>query len=220
MDNISIFIADNQSFTRIGVSSILQGYLNNHLIILHIKTKEELHSKLILDKPHILIIDYDFFDYNSPGELSEIKRIHPSLGILVITDNNSTENVLKVLDSGITNYILKTCDEQELIEAFNATINGRKYFSSDILNVLLDGKSNYRNAHPLSGKLTPAELEIIKYIAQGFTTKEIATQKKLSYHTINTHRKNIFRKLNINSISELIMYALRIGIIDTTEYYI
>jgi DNA-binding NarL/FixJ family response regulator len=220
MDNVNVLIADNQSFTRIGITAILQSYLNSHLVIVHIKTKEELNEKIILNQPHLLIIDFDFFDFSSLTELSVIRKNYPSIGILVITDNNSPENILKVLDCGITNYILKTCDEQELIEAFNATVNNRKYFSGQVLNVLLDNKSTLRNHHTISGKITPAELEIIKLITQGLTTKEIASQKKLSYHTIITHRKNIFRKLSINSISELIMYAMRIGLIDTTEYYI
>ena len=68
--------------------------------------------------------------------------------------------------------------------------------------------------------LTNAEIEIIKLIAQGLTTKEIAAKKILSYHTIITHRKNIFKKLEINNTSELVMFAIKTGIVDILEYYI
>ena len=217
---MNVLIADNQSFTRIGITIILSTYLNQHLTVDHVKTKEELIEKLSLHQAHVLIIDYDLFDFNSISELAEIRKISDSIGILVITDNYSPDDVFKVLDCGITNYILKSCEEQELIDAFNATINNKKYFSSQVLDVLLERKNTYRNIHTNHGRITPSETEIVKLIAQGLTTKEIASQKKLSYHTIISHRKNIFRKLNINNTSELIMYAIKTGLLDNTEYYI
>lgn len=220
LDNINVLIADNQDFTRIGITTILSEYLDQHVQIIPVKTKKELNEKLLLNQSHVLIIDFNMFDFSSIYELSEIKAISPTIGILVITDNHFPDDIMKVLDIGITNYILKNCLEQELIEAFNATIGNRKYFSGQVLNVLLDNKKVSRNASSVSGRITPTEIEIIKLITQGLTTKEIAALKNLSYHTIITHRKNIFRKLNINNTSELIMYAMRIGIIDTTEYYI
>ena len=92
--------------------------------------------------------------------------------------------------------------------------------SSQVLDVLLERKANPRPTAGEAGKLTATELEIVRLIAQGLTNKEIAIRKKLSYHTIITHRKNIFRKLGISNSSELLMYAMRAGLIDTTEYYI
>ena len=219
MDNLNVLLADNQPFTRIGITTILNGYLNHSLILDQAKNKEELFEKLVSKQPHILIIDYNLFDFNSINELSEIRKITPCIGILIITDDQTPEDIIRVLDCGITNYILKTCDEQELIEAFNATMNSRKYFSSHVLDVLLEKKNIVRNVYA-HGRLTSSEVEIVKLITQGLTTKEIATQRKLSYHTIITHRKNIFRKLGISNSSELIMYAMRTGIIDSTEYYI
>jgi DNA-binding NarL/FixJ family response regulator len=220
MDDIKMLIADNQSFTRIGIIEILSGYLNHHLNIEQVKNKEELFEKLLSNQPHVLIIDFDLFDFKTASELLDVRQKYPCIGILVITDNHSPEDIMKLLDCGITNYILKSCEEGELIEAFNATLNNRKYFSSMVLDVLLDKKNINRNIRTGTGHITPAETEIVKLITQGLTTKEIAIQKNLSYHTIISHRKNIFRKLSITNTSELIMYAMRNGIVDTTEYYI
>lgn len=77
-------------------------------------------------------------------------------------------------------------------------------------------KANGEETH----HLTTTETEVVKLIAEGKTTKEIAAQKNISFHTVMTHRKNIFRKLGVNSSSELIMYAIRAGWIDNIEYYI
>jgi DNA-binding NarL/FixJ family response regulator len=220
MDNIKVLIADNQTFTRNGIIGILSGYLNHHLTIEPVKNKEELFEKILSTQPHVLIIDFDLFDFNNASELLEIRKQSPCIGILVITDNQSPEDIMKLLDCGITNYILKSCEEEELIEAFNATLHNRKYFSSQVLDVLLAKKTINKNSRVSNGKITNAETEIVRLITQGLTTKEIASQKNLSYHTIITHRKNIFRKLGITSTSELIMYAMRNGIVDSTEYYI
>jgi DNA-binding NarL/FixJ family response regulator len=220
MDNINVLIVDNQPFTRIGITSILKGYLNHVLVLDYAKNKDDLFEKLTIKQPHILILDYNLLDFQNLNELSKIRKISPCIGILIITDNQNPDDIIKILDCGITNYILKTCEEQELIEAFNATMGSRKYFSSQVLDVLLEKKNILRNTPTASGKLTLSEIEIVKLITQGFTTKEIASQRKLSYHTIITHRKNIFRKLGITNSSELIMYAMRTGIIDSTEYYI
>ena len=220
MDNVNVLVADNQSFTRIGITAILTGYLNHLLVLDYAKSKEELFGKLATNQSHVLIIDYDLLDLNNINDLADIRKISPCMGVLVITHNQTPDDIIKVLDCGITNYILKTCDEHELIEAFNATMNSRKYFSSQVLDVLLEKKNIIRNVHNNNGRLTHSEIEIVKMITQGLTTKEIASQRKLSYHTIITHRKNIFRKLGISNSSELIMYAMRTGIIDSTEYYI
>jgi DNA-binding NarL/FixJ family response regulator len=190
------------------------------LAIEQVKNKHELFEKILSTQAHVLIIDFDLFDFKTASELLEVRKKSPCIGILVITDNHSPDDIMKLIDCGITNYILKSCEEQELIEAFNATLNNRKYFSSQVLDVLLEKKSINRGFHTNNGHVTPAETEIIRLITQGLTTKEIASQKNLSYHTIITHRKNIFRKLGITNTSELIMYAMRNGIVDSTEYYI
>jgi DNA-binding NarL/FixJ family response regulator len=220
MNKLKIFIADNQALTKAGIITILSEYYGSYLDILSIDNKANLSAQLLTMQPHILIIDFNIFDFNVISELSEIKKISPDTGVLVISDNQSPDDILKVLDCGITNYISKTSDKQELIEAVNATINNRKYFSSEILEVLLNCKVDNRSYQSHNAHITPAEKEIIKLITQGLTTKEIAAKKMLSYHTIITHRKNIFRKLAINNCSELMLYAFQTGIAETSDYSI
>ena len=219
MDTLSIILADNQPLTRIGIMAILNRYFNNRVEIKEIQNKDALFDHLRSTPPQILVIDFDLFDFKEISELKELKKIASSTGVLIVTDNQSPDDISKIVNMGFSNYILKTCLEQEFIEAFNATLNNRKYFSSDIMDALIDQRSKARPALE-PGKLTLAEIEIVKLIAQGLTTKEIALRKHLSFHTVITHRKNIFRKLAINNTSELIMYAMRTGIIDSLDYYI
>jgi DNA-binding NarL/FixJ family response regulator len=222
MNDLQILVADNQAFTRAGIITILSDHFSSNLNIEQIKNKEKLFKRLLEIKPQILIIDFNLFDFDLRIDLPEIKKIAPTTGILAVSDNQSPEDLRKVLECGITNYILKSSHEQELIEAVNATIGNRKYFSSQILDVLLALKTASRKIYLNKGHahITYTEQEIIKLITQGLTTREIATLKNLSYHTVITHRKNIFRKLAIGSSSELILYAMHAGIVDTTDYYI
>jgi DNA-binding NarL/FixJ family response regulator len=219
METLKLIIADQQMLTRTGIKTTLSGYFKQLISIEEASSKEELIEKLNSDRPDILILDYKLFCLNITCEFNEIKKISPDTGILIVTSNQNPDDILNVLDCGITNYILKTSDSSELVDAFNATLNNRKYFSGEILDVLLDYKSTNKQVNN-NKKLTACEIEIIKQIARGLTTKEIALQKGLSYHTIMTHRKNIFRKLNIGNASELIIYAMKEGWIDTMEYYI
>ena len=222
MNDLKILVADNQAFTRAGIIKILLEHFSPNLLIEKIRNKDELFKRMLEIKPQILIIDFDLFDFDLHNDLPEIKNIAPNTKILALSDNRSPDDLLKVLECGITNYILKSSHEQELIEAVNATIRNRKYFSSQILDVLLTRKTASRKVYSNKGHahITFTEGEIIKLITQGLTTREIANLKKLSYHTVITHRKNIFRKLAIGSRSELILYAMRSGIVDTTDYYI
>ena len=120
---------------------------------------------------------------------------------------------------GIKNIIDKNVDKEELFSAMEAALKNKKYYSENILDLLTESELNYNKATEIA-HLTPTEIEIVKLIAQGLTAKEIASRKHISFHTVMSHRKNIFKKLSINNSPELIMYAIRTGLIDNIEYYI
>jgi len=219
MEKLNIILADNQALTRIGAKTMLSNYFNGNIVVEEVRNKEELFGRLRANHFDALVIDFQLFNFEDIAEISEIKKLAPGIGLLVVTDNQSSDDLYKVLDSGVTNFIFKSCEEHEFMEAFNAAMAGRKYFCSEVLDLLLERKTTSRQIQD-PGKLTISEIEIVRQISQGLTTKEIALLKHLSFHTIITHRKNIFRKLNISNTSELLMYAMRAGIIDSTEYYI
>jgi len=97
-------------------------------------------------------------------------------------------------------------------------LQGKRYHGQEVVNIMMEPGQNRRTIQE-NTYLTGSEIEIVRLIAEGMTTKEIASRKNVSFHTIMTHRKNIFRKLKVNNASELVMYAIRSGIIDT-EYQI
>jgi DNA-binding NarL/FixJ family response regulator len=219
MASLNVIIADNQSLSRIGTITVLSKFFNEKIKFSEVETKEGLLNEIAKGDASVLIIDYQLFDFSELKEMVEIQKKALGLGVLILSDNQNAEDISKLVDWGFSNYLLKKCTEHELIEAFNSTLNSKKYFSSEILDILFEKKSQGRLISE-QGKLTSSETEIVRMIAQGLTTKEIASRKFLSFHTIITHRKNIFRKLGITNSSELLMYAIRNGILESTEYYI
>lgn len=186
--------------------------------LIEVFSADEIHSSLALLSVDLLIIDYDLCDFSHLDDFIAIRRQYPELSILIVTENTDPKHVKMIVDGGITNYILKSSQEADVMNALKAAVNKKKYFAEEVLDILL-GKPKPIGSDVVAC-LTKAEIEIVKLIVQGFTTKEIAVRKVLSFHTIITHRKNIFRKLKINSTSELVMYAVRSGIIDTMDYVI
>jgi DNA-binding NarL/FixJ family response regulator len=106
-----------------------------------------------------------------------------------------------------------------LHEALEAVMKGKKYISGELLELLFESDERIKSAGE-TVQLTNSELEIVRLISDGLTTKEIAARKFISYHTVISHRKNIFRKLGVTSVSELIMYSIKAGWINTIEYHI
>ncbi len=213
-----ILIADSQVLTSEGITSVLKS-TGNYNIIGYTESSNELFSFLKNNTPSILVIDpYRLNDFLL-SYLVKLTGIFPASHILVLAGDSVYENIIKILESGITHYISKYCTKDELLNALTAIEKNENYLCKEAVEALL--KENRTDTKKSTNThLTKKEFEIIHLIAQGLTTKEIAAKDFLSIHTVNTHRKNILKKLGINSTSELIMYAVKKGIVDATEYYI
>jgi DNA-binding NarL/FixJ family response regulator len=215
----TILIADNQFLTTEAVKYIIHNSADFSLAGVAMSVpelKKELESNSHID---LLITDHNLMDYSGYDELKKIRELYPNLHILILTNQVKANEVNEFSRIGIKNIIYKTTDADELILAIKYTIQGKKYYGDEVLDLLVESRSE-RDENITPSGLTPSEIEITKLIASGLTTKQIASKKHISFHTVMSHRKNIFRKLNINNTSELIMYAIKTGLIDNIEYYI
>jgi DNA-binding NarL/FixJ family response regulator len=213
-----IIIADSQFL----IVESLAGMINNsdrytlHAIT---GTKHELYSVLETVDQALLITDPLLMDYNGMDDLIKVRQKYPQISILILTQSITKIEFVELRKAGITSVIFKTTGREELFAAIEATLKGRKYYTPDLLDLVVDRNENL-SFEEESKSLTLSEIEIVKMIANGYTTKEIANQRHVSFHTVNTHRKNIFRKLGVTNASELIMQAIKSGWIDNIEYYI
>jgi DNA-binding NarL/FixJ family response regulator len=217
-NNIGVLIADNQFLITESLRIILQQ--DSRFCFFGIVTdKKELIRELLNKHVSLLILDPSFIDMSGFSELKDIISPYPHLKILLLTNGIIRSEMVELNRIGINNIILKTAGKDEFFEAMTATLNGRKFYSNELLDLLFDSGEK-KNPGEEPSQLTNTELEIVRYISEGLTTKEIALRKYISIHTVITHRKNIFRKLGVSSVSELIMYAIRAGWINLIEYHI
>jgi len=213
-----IIIADTQFLITESLRNILQNELL-YIVKEIVYTKSDLIRALSEPSVFLLILDFNLLDFDNFSELKKIVCEDSHIPVLILTNALTNSELADLNAIGIKNILLKTADKDEFVSAVEATLKGRKYYSTEVLDMLTEVYDK-RNSVQEGNQLTKAETEIVKLIAEGFTTKEIATRKFNSYHTVMTHRKNIFRKLKVNSVSELIMFAIRSGIIDNIEYHI
>jgi DNA-binding NarL/FixJ family response regulator len=213
-----IVIADSQFLVVESLVHLIES--ENKYVLCGISDNRYSLLKLLqLYSPDLLITDINLIDYEGSDDLKSIMEDFKNLSILILTNQVTHGELGKLLKSGIKNISLKTDEKKNLVSSIEMALEKKKQFSDHILDMILELNGNKNTSAEPSG-LTQSEIEIVKLIADGNTTKEIALKKHISFHTVMTHRKNIFRKLEINNVSELVMFAVRKGLIDNIEYYI
>jgi DNA-binding NarL/FixJ family response regulator len=216
--SLQVLIADSQFLITESLKILLQND-GRFIVDKVVSEKTDLVETLKLKSSSILIIDPALADIEGFMDLKDILSSFPGLKLMVISNNVSKKELQEYNSIGITSIILKTAGKEEITEALNAAIIGKKYYSNELLDLLFE-VSEKKGSGEETGQLTNAETEIVRLIAEGLTTKEIAASRFISFHTVISHRKNIFRKLGVTSISELIMYSIKSGLINTIEYNI
>ena len=215
-------IADNQDITKAGMMFLLSRQKDTALL-LEADNKAELIQQLRLHPGAVVILDYTSFDFVSSDELIVLHERFKEADWLLFSDELSIGFLRQVLFSSMSfGVVLKDNSKEEILTALQCASRKERFICNHVSNLLLSGNSQTSLLHPIQQNdlLTPAERSILKEIALGKTTKEIAVERNLSFHTINSHRKNIFRKLGVNNAHEATKYAMKAGIVDLVENYI
>jgi DNA-binding NarL/FixJ family response regulator len=209
-------IADNQDITKAGILFLLGG-LKDVGNISEADNRAELIKELRVYPEAVVILDYTLFDFAGAEELLILTERFPKANWILFSDELSEEFVKRILYSSQQfSFVMKDNSKEEITSALQCAMHKERFICNHISNILI-GK---RDTTPVENILTNTEKIILKEIALGKTTKEIAAERNLSFHTINSHRKNIFRKLEVNNVHEATKYAMRAGIVDLAEYYI
>ena len=212
---IHYIIADNQELTRAGLKSVIKAKQPGEVTIADDKT--ELIIQLKEHPESIILLDYTLFDFNDANSLLITADRFAKSQWILISEDLTTDFIAQIYYSSRNISILfKDAPINDLVNALHSASEGERFISQRAAEILL----NQRQKEEVETNLTQTEVEILKAIAQGKTTKEIANERFSSVHTINTHRKNIFIKIGVNSAHEAIKYAFRSGLVDTSEFYI
>jgi len=214
----NVIIADSQYLVVEAIKSLI-GIDERYILAGVADSQNDLYKLLENTRSGLLITDFSNIDYDGLDDLKNIREKYPQISILILTNTITKSEFAGLTKVGIKNIIYKTVEKEELFNAIESTLRGKKFYSDEILDLFLDLSEN-RYAVEDPKHLTASEIEIVKLIADGMTTKEIAAKRNISYHTVNTHRKNIFKKVDVSNASELIIHAIKAGWINNIEYYI
>ena len=208
-------IADNQELTRFALEGLLQKEGEN--AVYRAFDKAKLVELLKEHESAVVLLDYTLFDFADEDQLLIIAERFNLSNWILISDELTPQFIRRVVyASHQFSVVFKDGPLSEIREALSAVSRQTRFLSQRALETII----TQQQEEETPSILTTTEMEIVKAIALGKTTKEIAAERFSSIHTITTHRKNIFRKLGINTAHEAVKYALRAGLIDASEFYI
>lgn len=167
----------------------------------------------------LVVLDFALFDISSVSDLIHLHDKFPETDWIVCSDDFSDDLIRQLIYNAQSfSLLLKNSPIEEFQSCIKQTIKRNRYISSYVSNLLFEMTRSQGTQK--KEVLTQTEKEILKDLALGKSTKEIASIRIISVHTVMTHRKNIFRKIEVNNVHEATKYAMRAGIVDMTEYYI
>jgi len=210
-------LADNQFVTREGLLSILKRVGVERVV--QVETMAQLQEELRTYPDAIVVLDYALFDFSSMQQMLNVKSSAKDSAWLLFSAELGEPFLRYVLLTDPTvSVVMKNDSEEEIMAALQNTACNASYVCDSVEQILQN--EGLQSTDISIVNLTATEKIILHEISKGKTTKEIAYEKNLSFHTVNSHRKNIFRKLDINNVHEAVKYAIRAGIFDIAEYYI
>jgi DNA-binding NarL/FixJ family response regulator len=225
MTNINIIIADGNYLTREGLKSLIHAN-RDFCFVAEADNQEDLFRRVNQFTVDLLIIDATTANFS----IDTIKKViicNPRIRILAITAPQSKRYISLAITEGVTSYLLKDCDKDEIIEAIYATSKGENFYCGKIVNGILNAPASTTLVQATETekivscegiRISSREVEIILLIAEGLTNKQIADKLFLSTHTITTHRKNIMNKVGVNNTAGLVLFALKENIISPNKF--
>ncbi|HRH57770.1 MAG TPA: response regulator transcription factor [Chitinophagales bacterium] len=192
IDGLSAILSANDSI------EIIKTYTNGNLLLEELETLQ----------PDIILTDISMPEMDGYELTKRIKRSYPEIKIIALSMSGNIADINKMLDVGISGYVLKNVGNRELIEAIHKVAQGKMHFSDDVTEEMVKHKHTKPEKSEEQAKLTERELEILKLIVQELNNAEIADKLFISERTVETHRKNMIRKFNTKTIVGLIKYAM------------
>jgi len=205
MKAIKVLISDFQFLTREGLIKLTESTQHFDLVGV-LEDLEQSMEELTQLQPDVLILGYSHHQLDMNSAFTELIRMQSS-NILIVTNEVEKKHIQNLLSFGVKGIVTKRCSQTEIIHAIESVAKSNRFFCNSILEIVMEPHEEVLANHELTG-LSKRELEVLELIAKGYRTADIAEKLFVSIHTINSHRKNILKKLNLKSPAQLIVYAL------------
>jgi DNA-binding NarL/FixJ family response regulator len=216
MSKLRILVADDHEIVRRGLVSIIKSQPNWEVCAEADNGRQAVEMAKQL-RPDIVILDIGMPTLNGLEATRQILCDNPQARVLILTITDTDQAVRAVLDAGARGFLLKSDATRDLVSAIDALQYNKTFFTARVAEMVLPGyrgSSGAPKKNLLLPKLTSREREVVQLLAEGRSTKEVASHLDLSVKTAETHRSNIMRKLGLHSVSELVLYAVRNNIIQ------
>ena len=213
-DTIRVIIADDHTIVRSGVRLLLAAEPDIEVVGEALNGREAvaLAGEVV---PDIVLMDITMPEMDGLEATRQIKAKYPHVQVLILTMHRSDEYFFEILKAGASGYILKGAKTSELIDAVRAVSQGEVYLNPSMAQKLVQGYLNLVEWNSEAGlSLSPREKEILRLLAEGYTSKEIAEKLVISSSTVHTHRSNLMSKLGLSTRRELMQYARQHGLIQ------
>lgn len=216
MSAVRILLADDHVVMRSGLRLLLERQPNLE-VVGEAADGQEAVRLAAAEKPEVVIMDIAMPHLNGVEATRQIVTRNPETAVVILSMHSDESYVLRSLKAGARAYLLKDSAEADLIAAIRAIQGGKSFFSPGVRRILTEdymhalAKLGVEDTYEL---LTPREREVLQLVAEGKSNKEVANLLNLSLYTVETHRTHILQKLNLHSVPELILYAVRKGIIS------
>jgi two-component system, NarL family, response regulator NreC len=208
--SVRVLLADDHQIVRQGLKAILDR--EGFKIVGEASDGGEAVSRALELQPDLVVMDIGMPVMTGIEAAAEIRKSVPSAKLILLTVHTENRYILEALRSGVRGYVLKSRASGELVEAIREILNGRMYLSPGISQTVVEAYLQ-RNLGG-SESLTRRELQVLQLVAEGKTTKEVATSLGVSIKTADSHRSNIMHKLNMHSVADLVRYAIRRGLVQ------
>src|SRR6185295_10339134 len=219
MQKITVLLADDHTVVRAGLRALLEAEEDINVVGESENGREAVRMAKHL-QPDVVVMDIAMPSLNGLEATRQVTRESPKSRVLILSSYSNDEYVQQLTDAGATGYLVKQTAAQDLVAAIREVKKGNAFFSPAISKRLLEHFRTMVNRPPgerKSTKLTPRELEVLQLVAEGYANKQIAAELFISIKTVEKHREQLMRKLDIHDVAGLTRYAITNGIIETEQ---
>ncbi len=212
---LKILIADDHGIVRSGIRGLLEDQPGWE-VCAEAATGREAVNLAVKHRPDVVVIDYSMPELNGIGATRQILAALPDTEVLIFTMHDSEDVLQRALTAGARGYLVKSDDATQLIDAVQSLSRHKAFVSTALSGALVSGflQNTAKSVQQPLESLTPREREIVQLLAEGNSNKEIATKLFISVKTVETHRSAVMRKVEVNSIVELVHYAIRNKLVE------
>ena len=218
---VKVLIADSNELIRLGLRSVFAN-MQNFEIVGEATDQNELKNIFKSFDVDVCVIDYTASDFDI-NMIPVVLEKYPKAKFIAITPNPSGQTVINAIKAGVLSHVKKECSLGEIIEAVEETSKGSRFFCGNILETIRKEAIDVEELEDVDFSceavtISDRELDIIKYIAEGYTNTQIADLLHISTHTVNTHRKNVLSKLGVKNTAGIVMYAVKTELVSPNKF--